>query len=165
MDFAYSGDGSSDEASVDTGKKKEQFRRHSAQQIQRLEAFFKTSQHPTKDEKQQLSTELGLSSGQIKFWFQNKRNQIRLRNEREENDALIVENEKLRMENLMLGGMLMDPFCTKCHGGLTEEETRKLHLQGLANENAKMKKEVDSSFHVFELSKILAMESIFFFSI
>ena len=66
------------------------------------------------------------------------------------------------MENLIMRGMLMDPYCTKCHGGLTEEETRKLHLQGLANENAKLKKEVDSSFHVFELSKILAMESIFF---
>ena len=38
MDFANSGDGSHDEASVDTGEKKEQVRRHSAQQIQRLEA-------------------------------------------------------------------------------------------------------------------------------
>nr|XP_027097544.1 homeobox-leucine zipper protein ATHB-52-like [Coffea arabica] len=89
MDFANSGDGSHDEASVDTGKKEQ------------------------------------------------------LQNEREENDALTLENEKLRMENLIMRGMLMDPYCTKCHGGLTEEETRKLHLQGLANENAKLKKELD----------------------
>ena len=75
---------------------------------------------------------------------------LQLQNEKEKNDALRVENEKLYVENQTLKGMIMDPFCTKCHNRLTEKETKKLHLQALSAENANLKKEVHPTLIVFK---------------
>jgi len=39
---------------------------------------FKESPHPDEKQRQQLSQELGLSARQVKFWFQNRRTQIKV---------------------------------------------------------------------------------------
>ncbi|TMX05108.1 hypothetical protein EJD97_002314 [Solanum chilense] len=54
-----------------------QYHRHSMEQIQRLEAFFKKCPHPDEDQQKQLGREAGLDHKQVKFWFQNKRTQTK----------------------------------------------------------------------------------------
>jgi homeobox-leucine zipper protein len=39
---------------------------------------FRESPHPDEKQRQQLSQELGLSARQVKFWFQNRRTQIKV---------------------------------------------------------------------------------------
>ena len=40
--------------------------------------LFKDSPHPDEKQRQQLSKRLGLSPRQVKFWFQNRRTQIKV---------------------------------------------------------------------------------------
>ena len=41
--------------------------------------LFKESPHPDEKQRQQLSKQLGLAPRQVKFWFQNRRTQIKAR--------------------------------------------------------------------------------------
>ncbi|KAK4411928.1 Homeobox-leucine zipper protein ROC8 [Sesamum angolense] len=102
MDSSYGGNGSGEEETSNSQKGKKQYHRHSTQQIQQLEAFYKECPHPDKNQRQQLSRELGLDQKQIKFWFQNKRTQIKAQNERADNNALRAENERIHCENLAM---------------------------------------------------------------
>jgi len=40
--------------------------------------LFKESPHPDEKQRQQLSKQLGLAPRQVKFWFQNRRTQIKV---------------------------------------------------------------------------------------
>lgn len=40
--------------------------------------FFEVNPHPNDNDKTRLSEELGLTPLQVKFWFQNRRNQIKV---------------------------------------------------------------------------------------
>lgn len=42
--------------------------------------LFKESPHPDEKQRQQLSKQLGLAPRQVKFWFQNRRTQIKVVN-------------------------------------------------------------------------------------
>lgn len=42
--------------------------------------LFKESPHPDEKQRQQLSKQLGLAPRQVKFWFQNRRTQIKVIN-------------------------------------------------------------------------------------
>lgn len=42
--------------------------------------LFKESPHPDEKQRQQLSKQLGLAPRQVKFWFQNRRTQIKVCN-------------------------------------------------------------------------------------
>ncbi|KAE8678301.1 Homeobox-leucine zipper family protein [Hibiscus syriacus] len=57
--------------------KKKKFRRHTPHQIQELESFFKDCPHPDEKQTRELSKRLGLEKKQIKFWFQNRRTQMK----------------------------------------------------------------------------------------
>uniref|UniRef100_A0A2N9EEN7 Homeobox domain-containing protein n=1 Tax=Fagus sylvatica TaxID=28930 RepID=A0A2N9EEN7_FAGSY len=104
MDFALgNGGGSGDEQETSNGRKgKKSYHRHTAHQIQQLEAFFKECPHPDENQRRQLSRELGLETKQIKFWFQNKRTQTKSQNERADNTVLRSENERIQCENLAI---------------------------------------------------------------
>lgn len=41
--------------------------------------LFKESPHPDEKQRQQLSKQLGLAPRQVKFWFQNRRTQLKVR--------------------------------------------------------------------------------------
>lgn len=41
--------------------------------------MFKECPHPDENQRAQLSRELGLEARQIKFWFQNRRTQMKVR--------------------------------------------------------------------------------------
>ncbi|KAF2620280.1 hypothetical protein F2Q68_00040323 [Brassica cretica] len=113
--------------------KKKRLHRHSTHQIQEMEAFFKVNPHPNDDDKTRLSEELGLTPLQVKFWFQNRRNQIKTQQERTDNVMLKAENETLKTENRKLQFDLQRLSCSSC-GGSRE----KLHL-----ENSRLRQELD----------------------
>ncbi|XVE52078.1 hypothetical protein DITRI_Ditri02bG0092100 [Diplodiscus trichospermus] len=125
-------------------KKRKKYHRHTADQIREMEALFKESPHPDEKQRQQLSKQLGLAPRQVKFWFQNRRTQIKAIQERHENSLLKQELEKLRDENKAMRESVSKACCPNCgmattskDGSITTEE------QQLRIENAKLKAEVE----------------------
>ncbi|KAL9274137.1 Homeobox-leucine zipper protein ROC3-like protein [Drosera capensis] len=58
--------------------KKKRYHRHTARQIQEMEALFNECPHPDDKQRMKLSQELGLKPRQVKFWFQNRRTQMKV---------------------------------------------------------------------------------------
>ncbi|KAJ8475761.1 hypothetical protein OPV22_019488 [Ensete ventricosum] len=61
----------------DSKGRKKRYHRHTPRQIQELESMFKLCPHPDEKQRMQLSRDLGLDPRQIKFWFQNRRTQMK----------------------------------------------------------------------------------------
>ncbi|KAK9677101.1 hypothetical protein RND81_11G121200 [Saponaria officinalis] len=131
----------------DKGKKKrrKKYHRHTAEQIREMEALFKESPHPDEKQRQQLSKQLGLHPRQVKFWFQNRRTQIKAIQERHENSLLKTELEKLKDENKSLRESIHKSSCPNC-GFATTIGDAFLAADGqqqLKIENARLKAEVE----------------------
>lgn len=126
----------------DPQKRKKRYHRHTALQIQRLEAMFKDCPHPDEKQRLQLSRELGLAPRQIKFWFQNRRTQMKAQHERADNCALRAENDKIRCENIAIREALKNVICPSC-GGPPVTEDSYFDEQKLRMENAQLKEELD----------------------
>ncbi|WJX71419.1 hypothetical protein P8452_55415 [Trifolium repens] len=138
-------DASGDEADAgddqQQNKRKKKYHRHTPQQIQELENFFKECPHPDEKQRADLSRKLGLDIKQVKFWFQNKRTQMKTQLERHENMILRQENEKLRAENSMLKEGLPNAICNNCGGpGIAGQISMDDHQ--LRIENARLKEEL-----------------------
>ncbi|KAL6970651.1 hypothetical protein U1Q18_030346 [Sarracenia purpurea var. burkii] len=112
--------------------------RHASYQTLRLEAFFQECRHPSERQRRQLGRELGLTPTQVKFWFQNKRTLVKVRNERVEGNALRAENERLKLENLAIREVLKDDLCTPCKGLPFNKEGRQWILDQLRMENGQL---------------------------
>ncbi|XP_048328590.2 homeobox-leucine zipper protein ROC8 [Ziziphus jujuba] len=140
MEFAVGCVGDEHDASS-SRKGKKSYHRHTVQQIQHLEAFFKECPHPDENQRRQLSRELSLETKQIKFWFQNKRTQTKAQNERADNTVLRAENERIQCENLAIREALKNVICPSCGGPPFGEEERQRSLQKLQLENAQLKEE------------------------
>ncbi|KAK3219554.1 hypothetical protein Dsin_013524 [Dipteronia sinensis] len=121
--------------------------RHTSRQIQVLESFFKEFPHPDENQRTELSEKLGLERRQIKFWFQNKRTQMKTQKERHENMRLRQEHNMSQVENEMLKEAMRNPLCTSCGslvaatGGCGGESN--FELDQLRLENARLKEELD----------------------
>ncbi|RCV35526.1 hypothetical protein SETIT_7G246700v2 [Setaria italica] len=122
--------------------KKKRYHRHTQHQIQEMEAFFKECPHPDDKQRKELSRELGLEPLQVKFWFQNKRTQMKNQHERQENSQLRADNEKLRAENMRYKEALSSASCPNCGGpaALGEMSFDEHHLR---IENARLREEID----------------------
>ncbi|CAL0334493.1 unnamed protein product [Lupinus luteus] len=59
--------------------KSSNYMRHSHDQIAKLEELFKQQPNPDENQKDQIAKDLGLTPKQIKFWFQNKRTQKKIK--------------------------------------------------------------------------------------
>ncbi|KAE9586112.1 hypothetical protein Lal_00010013 [Lupinus albus] len=123
-------------------RKKKRYHRHTANQIQRLESMFKECPHPDEKQRMQLSRELSLAPRQIKFWFQNRRTQIKAQHERADNCTLRSENDRIRCENIAYKEALKNMFCPSC-GGPPLHEDPYVDEQKLRMENAQLKEELE----------------------
>ncbi|XAR50650.1 hypothetical protein NMG60_11005026 [Bertholletia excelsa] len=144
-DFDGEGDGE-DEGDGDGNKKKKRkkYHRHTAEQIREMEALFKESPHPDEKQRQQLSKKLGLAPRQVKFWFQNRRTQIKAIQERHENSLLKSEMEKLREENKSLRETIKKACCPNCGFATTSRDSSAAtEEQQLKIENARLKAEIE----------------------
>ncbi|XP_012570175.1 homeobox-leucine zipper protein HDG1 isoform X2 [Cicer arietinum] len=108
--------GDDQDAGDEQPKRKKRYHRHTPNQIQELESFFKECPHPDEKQRLDLSKRLGLENKQVKFWFQNRRTQMKTQLERHENIMLRQENEKLRGENTMMKEAMSNPVCNNCGG-------------------------------------------------
>ncbi|XP_072968255.1 homeobox-leucine zipper protein ROC2-like [Typha angustifolia] len=133
---------SGDEQDLNQRPRKKRYHRHTQHQIQELEAFFKECPHPDDKQRKELSRELGLEPLQVKFWFQNKRTQMKTQHERHENSQLRAENEKLRSENMRYKEVLSNTSCPNC-GGPTALGEMSFDEHHLRIENARLREEID----------------------
>ncbi|KAF7023902.1 hypothetical protein CFC21_036331 [Triticum aestivum] len=151
---SQSGDGSGEEEEghADGGKRKKRSRksyhRHTAEQVRVMEAVFKESPHPDEKQRQQLSKQLGLSPRQVKFWFQNRRTQIKATQERHENSLLKSELENLQKENRAMRQLAKGPSrCPSCGAAAASTDgfdaAAANQEQLLQLENAKLRAEVE----------------------
>ncbi|XP_061996382.1 homeobox-leucine zipper protein ANTHOCYANINLESS 2 isoform X2 [Rosa rugosa] len=141
MDGAGSGD-EGDAADNSNPRKKKRYHRHTPQQIQELEALFKECPHPDEKQRLELSRRLNLETRQVKFWFQNRRTQMKTQLERHENSLLRQENDKLRAENMSIRDAMRNPICTNC-GGPAMIGDISIEEQHLRIDNARLKDELD----------------------
>ncbi|CAM0944708.1 unnamed protein product [Alopecurus aequalis] len=123
-------------------KRKKRYHRHTPQQIQELEALFKECPHPDEKQRAELSKRLSLDARQVKFWFQNRRTQMKTQLERHENALLKQENDKLRTENLTIREAMRSPMCGGCGSPAMLGEVS-LEEQHLRIENARLKDELN----------------------
>ncbi|EYU41403.1 hypothetical protein ABFS82_11G106800 [Erythranthe guttata] len=149
MDLSNRRNGSGDEENYNSREGKKQYHRHTTEQIQQLEAFYNECPHPDKNQRQQLSRELGLDQKQIKFWFQNKRTQMKALNERADNNSLRSENQRIHFENLSMHEVLKNAFCPSCNNSGVCEEEKRQNLQRLRIENARRKEEYERAVNFF----------------
>ncbi|KAI4351788.1 hypothetical protein L6164_006105 [Bauhinia variegata] len=134
--------GDDQEAGDDQQQRKKKYHRHTPHQIQELESFFKECPHPDEKQRMELSRKLGLESKQVKFWFQNRRTQMKTQLERHENVILRQENDKLRAENSVMKEAMANPVCNGCGGpaipGQISFEEHQMRI-----ENARLKDELN----------------------
>ncbi|KAL9247971.1 hypothetical protein vseg_021339 [Gypsophila vaccaria] len=135
---------SEDNEGYDSSTLKKSYHRHTPEQIQRLEGFFKQCAHPDEKQRRQLGMELGLEPKQIKFWFQNKRTQTKAQNERSDNNTLRAENDRIRNENIAIKEALRNVSCGSCGPGggtsATDEEKNRIR-EKLKQENMELHNE------------------------
>ncbi|XWS46018.1 hypothetical protein CRYUN_Cryun14cG0029100 [Craigia yunnanensis] len=131
-----------DQDAADNPPRKKRYHRHTPQQIQELESLFKECPHPDEKQRLELSKRLCLETRQVKFWFQNRRTQMKTQLERHENSLLRQENDKLRAENMSIRDAMRNPICTNC-GGPAIIADISLEQQHLRIENARLKDELD----------------------
>ncbi|KAL9236632.1 hypothetical protein vseg_011276 [Gypsophila vaccaria] len=122
--------------------KKKRYHRHTQHQIQEMENFFKECPHPDDKQRKELGRRLSLEPLQVKFWFQNKRTQMKAQLERSENQQLRSENEKLRADNIRFKEALNNATCPNC-GGPAAIGEMSFDEQQLRIENARLREEID----------------------
>ncbi|XWS35749.1 hypothetical protein CRYUN_Cryun20dG0022700 [Craigia yunnanensis] len=131
-----------DQDAANNPPRKKRYHRYTPQQIQELESLFKGCPHPDEKQRLELSKRLCLQTKQVKFWFQNRRTQMKTQLERHDNSLLRQENDKLRAENMSIRDAMRNPICTNCGGPAIigdislEEQHRRI-------ENARLKDELD----------------------
>uniref|UniRef100_A0A7N0V093 Uncharacterized protein n=1 Tax=Kalanchoe fedtschenkoi TaxID=63787 RepID=A0A7N0V093_KALFE len=126
----------------DNPPRKKRYHRHTPQQIQELEALFKECPHPDEKQRLELSRRLCLETRQVKFWFQNRRTQMKTQLERHENSMLRAENDKLRAENMSIKDAMRNAICTNC-GGQAVIGDGSIEEQHLRIDNVRLKDELD----------------------
>ncbi|KAK1286470.1 Homeobox-leucine zipper protein ROC3 [Acorus calamus] len=122
--------------------KKKRYHRHTARQIQEMEALFKECPHPDDKQRMRLSQDLGLKPRQVKFWFQNRRTQMKAQQDRSDNVVLRAENENLKNENFRLQAAIRNVVCPNCGGPALLGEMS-FDEQHLRLENARLKDELE----------------------
>ncbi|XP_026460023.1 homeobox-leucine zipper protein ANTHOCYANINLESS 2-like [Papaver somniferum] len=122
--------------------KKRKYCRHAPEQVRELEAWFKECPHPSYEQRIELSNSLALEPSQVKFWFQNRRTQMKNQIERNETLMLRKENDQLRAENIEISEAIRNLICKNCRGKAMLGEVS-LAEGNLRIENARLKEELN----------------------
>ncbi|XP_047147495.1 homeobox-leucine zipper protein HDG11-like [Vigna umbellata] len=147
MDFAMGAAGGSGDDkhnhnhNKSSNKGKKAYHGHNSDRTSKLEEMFRKCPHPTKSTRSQIAEELGLEPKQVKFWFQNKRTQIKTQTERTNNSLFRIENERIRKDNLLLREAFKNIICPSCGGPSEVDEKRTHSLEQLRIENARLREE------------------------
>ncbi|KAL3499978.1 hypothetical protein ACH5RR_039071 [Cinchona calisaya] len=124
---------------------KKRYHRHTAHQIQEMEAVFKECPHPDEKQRLKLSQDLGLKPRQVKFWFQNRRTQMKAQQDRTDNAILRAENESLKSEIYKLKAKLRNIVCPNCGvPGVLEDMC--VDEEFVRVENTRLKKECGRAY-------------------
>ncbi|KAL1833371.1 hypothetical protein ACET3Z_003022 [Daucus carota] len=124
-------------SSQSAGGNKRRNYRHNQEQINAMEIYFKDHPHPDQNQRNDLAMSLGLDPTQVKFWFQNKRTQLKNQSEHEKKVALLSENSMLRAEIQHSTEALRRSRCHECSGSLMDQENN------LRRENIRLKEELE----------------------
>ncbi|OIV95987.1 hypothetical protein TanjilG_27091 [Lupinus angustifolius] len=123
------------------------YKRLSPKQVDILEKFMKECPHPDESQRLQLAAEVGIEPKQIKFWFQNKRTQMKNQHEKEDNNALRIENDNIRNENREIRELLKNILCPFCGGPLCREDEHEQYIQTMLLENDVLKAKYESVYN------------------
>ncbi|GFY81927.1 homeobox-leucine zipper family protein [Actinidia rufa] len=107
---------SSDDQHGTHNKRKKRYHRHTRKQIKMLEDYFVVTKHPNKQQRMELAKKLSLDVKQVKFWFQNRRTQLKAQVERFETDILKRQCEELVINNIRMKEAMRNPICGNCGG-------------------------------------------------
>ncbi|THG05495.1 hypothetical protein TEA_020378 [Camellia sinensis var. sinensis] len=137
------GSGDDQDATGDKPQKKKKYHRHTPHQIQELENYFNNvRRHPDDKERLELGKKLSLDSKQVKFWFQNRRTQLKTQVERFESSILKRQHEELMMENISMKEGMRNPICGNCGGPAILGDVS-IEEHNLKVENARLKDELN----------------------
>ncbi|KAF5199282.1 Homeobox-leucine zipper protein roc3, partial [Thalictrum thalictroides] len=98
--------------------------------------FFQDFPHPDEAQRLMISRNVGIAPRQVKFWFQNRRTQVKHLQGRTENETLREENEWLRNQNTTMMDTLRTLMCPLCGPVVATDEQHRLY-----HENAMLKHE------------------------
>ncbi|KAA8539898.1 hypothetical protein F0562_026590 [Nyssa sinensis] len=139
--------GDDQELTGDRLARKKKYHRHTLHQIQELEACFKENPHPDEKTRLEIGKKLSLEKKQVKFWFQNRRTQMKTQLERHENVMLRQENDKLRIDNIAMKDAVRNPICSSCGGPAILGEIS-IEEHQLRIENVRLKDELNWTHEV-----------------
>ncbi|XP_076941278.1 homeobox-leucine zipper protein PROTODERMAL FACTOR 2-like [Bidens hawaiensis] len=115
-DIVEAPSGGNDQNTNDIPNNRRRYQRHTLEQIHEMEALYKDHPHPSSMQREELGRRLSLEPLQIKFWFQNKRTQMKAQHERTENSVLRNLNEQLQADHKRLTEALTNATCINCGG-------------------------------------------------
>ncbi|XP_057466727.1 homeobox-leucine zipper protein ANTHOCYANINLESS 2-like [Actinidia eriantha] len=107
---------SSDDQHGTHNKRKKRYHRHTRKQIKMLEDYFVVTKHPNKQQRMELAKKLSLDVKQVKFWFQNRRTQLKAQVERFETNILKRQCEELVIDYIRMKEAMRNPICGNCGG-------------------------------------------------
>ncbi|XP_074352225.1 homeobox-leucine zipper protein PROTODERMAL FACTOR 2-like [Apium graveolens] len=113
--------------------KKRRSQCYTEQQINVLETYYKEDTHPNQLKRNEIAQALGMEPNQIRYWFQNKRSQVKNQSTREKNETFQSENDNLRAQIQYFTEVLSNKNCQEC--GWAEENI-------LRSENIRLREEV-----------------------
>ncbi|MED6110296.1 hypothetical protein PIB30_041654 [Stylosanthes scabra] len=148
------GAGGDDGGSNNDKRKRLAYKRLTSAQTAKLEKYIIDCPHPDEAQRRQLAEEVGIEPKQVKFWFQNKRTQIKNQHERADNNALRAENERIQNENLLMREALNNILCPFCGGPPSTDEDHELYVQRMALENAHLKEQASQNYSFNGLTEI-----------
>nr|BAG68835.1 homeodomain-containing transcription factor FWA [Arabidopsis lyrata subsp. petraea] len=119
--------------------------RHTAYQTQELENFYLENTLPTEDQRYELGQRLNMEPKQVKFWFQNKRNQMKINSDHLENITLREDHDRLLLTQHQLRSAMLHCSCNIC-GRATNCGDIDYEVQKLIVENTILEREINQLY-------------------
>ncbi|MCD7462276.1 hypothetical protein HAX54_048165 [Datura stramonium] len=118
--------------------KKRKCSRRTVNQVEELEAFFDENPRPDPKERLELGRKLKMTSNQVKFWFQRRRSQVKMKSQCEENEILKGENYVLYIQNISMKEAMRNPICRRCgYGAIVRDINVDEHQTRIENKRLK----------------------------